>query len=128
MFTIEKLIQHFKNDVNITNILGEGNNCRIYMLVAPINFQTPFVTITTIGENYFYSYEDEIDLYKVRIQINCYDKNYLVVKNLSDKIKNSLKNFENEINGVFVINEFDTFDVETKNYGIILEFYLWDKK
>lgn len=116
----ETLLTILLDDSYVTNVVGQ----RIYPLRMPQNASLPAVVYQRIGVDPVSSLSGDSYLDRARIQITCWALSYSAAVNLANKIRQSINRSE-DIKSITVF-EMDTEDPETKSYGVISDYLIWN--
>lgn len=121
-------------DVLITNT--KVNNVvsgRVRFLALPQNAILPYLTYTLLSDTPSDTLQGMAGLFNCSFQIDCWAKTYGEAVNLGEKVRLALQGYGGinkgiEIQGIYLINEMDSFEAEIINYRKILRFEVWYKR
>lgn len=116
--TLEDAIcQKLVADSDITDIVGLGEQARIYPMILPQNVQFPAVHFSRISADRTYSMDGKTGLVAARFQFESYsDKTPEEVKNLSEAIRRSLEVFHGKVGDIVIHGIFLESDTSLNNF------------
>lgn len=109
-------------EADLKQYLETATQAKVYALTKPLKETTPCITYQRIPTEPNRNQSGRGVLQKARFQVNVIGKNFMEVKNLAEKVINSLDCFTGVFQS-FLISEVDT--KEEEEYLINLDFYVW---
>lgn len=103
---------------------------RLYPVIAPQNVTRPFVTYRRISGIREQSHDGASCLSVDRFQFTAWDDDYMKTtgaRMVSEQIRLALEGYSGtilgvRIDGILMLTELDTHDIETKMYGVISDY------
>jgi len=107
----EAIFQLFKDTTAITDILGAGNNCKVFPMIIPQKIKLPAVAVTQIGNDPADEKNGPATLDVLRYDIDIFFRyeDDATGKTLSDAIRTALDRFSGTKAG-FVIDSIQFID------------------
>jgi len=113
----EAIFEKLLADVDVTAIVGEGADARIYPMILPQSVQFPAVHFSRISADRTYSMDGKTGLSGARFQFESYsEKTPEEVKSLSEAIRRSLEVFQGTVGNVVINGIFLEFDSSLDNF------------
>ena len=132
------IVELIKDRVEVTNIIGAGDNARIYPHQAGQANAThprPFVVYRRIGTERTYSNSGYSGLASPRIQVDCVASDYATARLLADEIRLALQAFRGTVGGIVVCAIFldEEMDISEERFEgheqpverVVLDFLVW---
>lgn len=116
--TIEDAIyKRLLADSAVTDIVGVGDEARIYPMILPQNLKFPAVHFSRISADRLYSLDGKTGLVAARFQFESYsDKTPEEVKGLSEAIRRNLEGFQGKVEDVVIDGIFLESDTSINNF------------
>lgn len=101
-------------------------NNKFYPLIAPEGTIPPYLVYSKVSSSRGYTLSGYNGTSTARMQISCYAKSYLEVKNVAQQVIKTLELWSNakNIQGAFNENEIDMYDEETQLYHTPVDFII----
>jgi len=106
---------------------------RVRFLTMPQNATLPYILYTILNETPSDTLQGMAGLFSATVQIDVYSKTYPEAVEVGEKVRYAMQGYSGinkgiEIQGIYLINEMDSFESEIINYRKILRFEIWYKK
>jgi len=125
--TIEKDIYYIlKSDTDVAALVGT----RIYPMKLPQRWTLPAITYQKISGDRAPSYAGASGRTRPRFQVDCWDDNYLDVKDLADKVRKCLDghkgdiNTESNVGGIHLEGDRDIWEDNIDVFRVTMDFVI----
>lgn len=93
---VEALIGHWQADDDVTELVGEGDDARIYPSVAPEKCDLPYVVLARLSAEQIEGLAGSAGLATTRLRIDCWAATRVEADQLGDLIRRSVQALEHE--------------------------------
>lgn len=90
------------NAASVTAVVGTGDNCRVYPLIAPQEKRFPYIVYTVVSIDPDDSKDGVSKLDNFIVQVSCFGENYNQTATLAGNVRTALDRYTGTINGVEV--------------------------
>lgn len=112
---------YFAGQPTVANLIGGSSALRWYPVTRPENATIPCVVYQIISDPRAYTHEGDTNAPVTRMQLTVWASTYGSLTNVCEAIKDTVSGYRGlmgacEVNGVFIANEVDEYQPDTKLY------------
>ena len=133
------IVEFIKSRTDITDLIGTGNNARIYTMIAPQDTDTPYIKFEKISNVHQHQLSGSSEFSRARIQFNTWSDTYLESQTLAEKIRLNMDGFHTAYMGtvfvqsVLLLDDDDVLDQDPEkqiddSYGVRMDYEFWFKE